>query len=78
MKVVNVYYAKTHFSQLLEKVDHGEEIIIGRSNKPIARLIPFKKASKPRKPGSWKGKVKIADDFDTLPKDIEDAFKGEE
>lgn len=76
MKVVNVYYAKTHLSQLLENVSHGQEIIIGKSGKPIARLIPFERPKTPRKPGQWKGKVTIAEDFDELPKDLTDAFGG--
>jgi antitoxin (DNA-binding transcriptional repressor) of toxin-antitoxin stability system len=49
----------------------GEEIIIAKSGKPVARLVPFEKPSQNRKPGSAKGKIIIADDFDApLPDDI--------
>lgn len=78
MKIVNVYDAKTHLSQLLDQVAHGEDIIIGKSGKPVARLIPFKGPTEPRKPGALKGKIKIADDFDELPEEILRAFYGDE
>ncbi len=77
MYTVNIYEAKTHLSSLLEKVAHGEEVVIGKAGKPIAKLIPFKKTTKTRKPGYWKGKVIIHEDFDTLPPEVLAAFKGE-
>lgn len=77
MKIVNVYQAKTHFSQLLDQVNQGEEVIIGKAGKPVARLIPFHGPAKPRKPGALKGKIKIAKDFDQLPDELIRAFKGE-
>ncbi len=49
MKVVNVHEAKTHLSRLLERVDAGEEIVIARNGKPVARLVPVSAA--PRRPG---------------------------
>ncbi len=68
---VNVYEAKTHFSKLLARVMTGEEIVIAKSGKPVARLVPIKKEIVPRTPGSAKGQVIIADDFDDpLPEDI--------
>ena len=62
MKTINVHEAKTHLSRLLESVAEGEEIIIARAGKPIAKLVPLK--SKPRRPGSLKGKIRIHEDFD--------------
>ena len=77
MILMNIYQAKTHFSQLIERVSQGEEVIIGKAGKPIAKLVPFHKERAPRKPGIWRGKVKNAKDFDELPPDLRDAFSGE-
>lgn len=77
MYTVNIYEAKTHFSKLLDKVAHGEEVVIGKAGKPIAKIIPFKKSTKARKPGFWKGKIVIHEDFDELPSGVLAAFKGE-
>jgi prevent-host-death family protein len=75
---VNVYEAKTHLSQLLDRAAAGEEIVIARSGRPIARLVPLSDASSQRRtPGAWRGKVSIADDFDELPPELEAAFRGE-
>ena len=71
MKIVNIHEAKTHLSRLLEDVAGGEDVIIAKSGKPVARLIPFRPALEPRVPGSMKGKIWIADDFDApLPPEI--------
>lgn len=63
-ETVNVHAAKTQLSRLLARVEAGEEIVIARSGKPVARLAPLAPARKPRKPGAWKDKVWIAPDFD--------------
>jgi prevent-host-death family protein len=63
-KQVNVYEAKTQLSKLLEQVEAGEEIVIARNGRPVARLVPAQRRRSPRVPGAWKGKVWIADDFD--------------
>ncbi len=63
-KKVNVHEAKTHFSKLLARVMEGEEIIIAKAGKPVARLVPIKKQPERRFPGSAKGKITIAPDFD--------------
>ena len=68
---VNIYEAKSKFSKLINQAIAGEEIIIAKSGKPVAKLVPFKKPNQNRKPGSAKGKIFIADDFDApLPEDI--------
>jgi len=77
MLVTNIYEAKTHLSKLLDQVQHGEEVIIGKAGKPIAKLIPYTAKRKNRKPGSLKGKIKIAKDFDELPEEMLKAFGGE-
>jgi len=76
---VNVYEAKTHLSQLLDRVAAGEEIVIARAGRPIARLVGLSdESSRRRIPGGWRGKIKIADDFDELPADLDAAFRGED
>ena len=65
MAVFNIHEAKTHFSKLLERVLRGEEVVIAKAGKPVARLLPFThKDATPRKPGIDKGKVIIQPDFD--------------
>jgi prevent-host-death family protein len=63
-KTVNVHEAKTHFSKLLGRVEQGEEIVIARAGRPVARLSPVSPASKKRVLGGARGQVWIADDFD--------------
>lgn len=75
---VNVYEAKTHLSQLLDRAAAGEEIVIARAGRPVARLVALRDdSSRRRVPGAWRGKVSIADDFDELPADLQAAFGGE-
>ena len=78
MRKVNVHEAKTKFSQLLERAHAGEEIIIAKAGNPVARLTAYQANASRRKPGIWKGKVVIADDFDSLPRRVANAFRGEE
>ncbi len=76
MLTVNTHEAKTQLSRLLARVNHGEEIIIARSGKPIAKLIPIKQNIAKRRPGIDKGKAWIADDFDAgLPKTLQSFFE---
>ena len=75
---VNTYEAKTHLSRLLERVERGEEIIIARAGRPVARLVPIANQRKPRVPGAWKGRIWMAPDFDELPEDILAAFEGDD
>jgi prevent-host-death family protein len=66
-KQVNVHHAKTHLSKLLAEVEKGQEVVLARDGKPIARLTPFTPSKKNRIPlGDLKGKIWIADDFDEL------------
>ncbi|MGI8773590.1 MAG: type II toxin-antitoxin system Phd/YefM family antitoxin [Actinomycetota bacterium] len=75
--LINVHEAKTHLSRLLERVAHGEEIVIGKAGKPVAKLVPYHEARGPRSPGAWKGRVRIAPGFDELPAEVAAAFLGE-
>jgi prevent-host-death family protein len=80
MTAYNVHEAKTHFSKLLQRALDGEEVVIAKAGKPVARVVPYEQPApaKPRVPGAWKGKVWIADDFDDeLPEEIAAAFRGE-
>lgn len=61
---VNVHEAKTHLSRLLERVEHGEEIVIARAGKPVARLVPIEAAAGKRPLGLYKGQIWMSDDFD--------------
>ncbi len=71
-KTVNIHEAKTHLSRLVEEAAAGEEIIIGKAGKPVARLTAY--TGEPRSPGAWKGRVRIADDFDELPPELAESF----
>lgn len=65
MTVFNVHDAKTHFSKLLERAMNGEEVVIAKAGKPVARLLPFVEENvSPRIPGIDKGRVTIMPDFD--------------
>lgn len=70
---VSLYDAKTHLSQLVEEAAQGREVVIAKSGKPKARLVPLavKEARHVRKPGGAKGRVRIARDFDApLPPEV--------
>jgi prevent-host-death family protein len=55
--IINIHEAKTHFSRLLGRVESGEEIVIAKAGKPVARLVPFINGIEKRKPGSAKGQI---------------------
>jgi prevent-host-death family protein len=63
-QMVNVHEAKTHLSRLLQRVIDGEEIVIAKAGKPVARLLPYNPAPAQRTPGNDAGKVIISPDFD--------------
>ncbi|MFP4393213.1 MAG: type II toxin-antitoxin system Phd/YefM family antitoxin [Desulfohalobiaceae bacterium] len=70
MQITNISEAKAQLSALIEKVMAGEEVIIGKAGKPVARIVKYENNRQQRQPGALKGKIKIADDFDMLPNDI--------
>ena len=77
MQTINIHDAKTHFSKLIEAVTQGERVIIAKAGKPVVELVAIEPAPPVRKPGSLKGKIKIADDFDApLADEILNAFEG--
>jgi prevent-host-death family protein len=76
MRDVNVHEAKTHLSRLLARVAAGEQVVISRAGRPVARLVPIDRSPAPRVPGADRGKVFIARDFDApLPDELLAAFQ---
>ncbi len=71
---VNVYEAKTQLSKLLDRAAAGEEIVIARNGRPVARLMPIQRRPVRRTPGAWRGAVWMAPDFDETPQEIIDAM----
>ncbi len=70
MKIVNIHEAKTHLSALLKLIQDGQEVIIAKKGKPIARLTEYNQKKTPRKGGQLNGKIKVSDSFDEWPEDI--------
>jgi prevent-host-death family protein len=68
----NVAEAKSRFSELVQKAMVGEEVIIAKDNKPVVKLVPLMAPGKARKPGSAKGQIWLAADFDATPADFQD------
>ena len=61
---INIHQAKTHLSRLIEDVASGNEVLIAKGGRPMARLVPLGRDDSPRRPGLLKGKLRIADEFD--------------
>lgn len=59
MDIFNISHAKTHLSALIARVEAGEEIVIGRADKPLAKLVPYKDAGRPSFLGAARGKIAI-------------------
>ena len=77
METVNVHEAKTHLSKLLQRVAKGEEIIIAKAGKPVARLIPETRKKK-RTLGTMQGKFVVPEDFNEPLPELEELFYGSE
>ena len=72
----NIHDAKTHFSRLLQRVLAGEEVVIAKAGKPVARIVPVRSTTE-RRPDQYLDRIWIADDFDApLPDELLDAFEG--
>jgi prevent-host-death family protein len=63
MAVVNVHEAKTHLSRLLSRVEKGEEVVIARAGKPVARIVPLEGGRRDRVPGSARGLIVLKRSF---------------
>ncbi|HEX7182662.1 MAG TPA: type II toxin-antitoxin system prevent-host-death family antitoxin [Thermoanaerobaculia bacterium] len=75
--IYNLYEAKTSLSRLVDRAASGEEIILSKAGKPLAKLVPFHRPPEPRQPGGWEGRIRISEDFDDpLPPELQAAFEG--
>jgi prevent-host-death family protein len=75
--VVNIQEAKTQLSRLVDRAAAGEEIVVARNGRPVARLVALDTADAPRRGGWARGEIRIGPDFDApLPDDIQAAFEG--
>lgn len=77
MQIRNIHNAKSHLSELVELAYSGEDVIICKAGKPMVKLVRYQEEEGTRQPGSWRGKVKIAKDFDDVTPEIETLFGGE-
>ena len=77
MPVVNIHAAKSQLSRLLDAAAAGEEVIIAKAGKPVAKLVPLKQRQEPRRLGVLAGRLHVPDDFDDpLPDDVIADFEG--
>ena len=74
MVVNTVTEAKVRLSELIALIQAGEDVIINKAGKPAAVLRSYRSSSPRRRPGTMRGKIRIAPDFDDLPKDLAEAF----
>jgi len=71
---VNIHAAKTHLSRLVERAEQGEETVIARNGKPVARLVPYHDQREPRQPGLLRGQIRILPGFDEVDEEIARLF----
>lgn len=77
MKIVNMHEAKSTLSQLVEQAERGEEILLARAGEPVARIVALRPGGR-RQLGAWRGRVRVADDFDApLPAVEQAGWEGE-
>ena len=74
MTITNISQAKAQLSALVERVLKGEEIVIGKAGRPVAKLVPFERVAEPREPGALAGQIVVSEDFDEWPDDMAVAF----
>ncbi len=73
MTVVNMHEAKTNLSKLVQRAAAGEEIIVAKAGEPVAKIVAYTPPPrKPRVPGSMKGQIWMAPDFDEIPEEFEE------
>jgi prevent-host-death family protein len=77
MDTINIHEAKTHLSRIVEEVAAGNEVLIAKAGKPMARMVPIDAGKAPIRFGVLKGKIRVAHDFDAaLPDDVLASFGG--
>jgi len=74
-EIVNIHAAKTNLSRLVERVEAGEEIIIGRAGKPVAKLVRYERVAPKRVPGRLKGQIRFLAGYDEADAEIERMFE---
>ena len=77
MIVTSIHEASKNLPRLIDKAASGEEIVIAKAGKAVAKLVAYRPSAEPRKPGLWRGQVRISKDFDSLPEDLLAAFNGD-
>ena len=78
MEQINIHFAKTHLSTLVEKAAAGESFIIAKAGKPLATVTAYEPPAEPARIGFLKGKISIPDDFNSMgSKEISEMFGGE-
>lgn len=79
MKITNISEAKSTLSSLIKRVTEGEEIVIGKAGRPVAKLVPYEQDTSARDldQAVWRGKMWMAPDFDELPGEVLGSFLGE-
>jgi len=70
MRAIPIHEAKTQFSRIIARVEAGEEVVVRRGAKPVAKIIAYSEPAEPRRPGALKGQIEIADDFDAPLEDF--------
>ncbi|MEO6121187.1 MAG: type II toxin-antitoxin system prevent-host-death family antitoxin [Acidimicrobiales bacterium] len=73
--LVNIQEAGLHLSELVERAAAGEEIILAKAGRPMARRVAYDGERRPRVPGALKGRIRISEDFDQTPAWLVDAFE---
>ena len=78
MDFINLDEAETHLSRLVERVEAGEELVIARAGRAVARLVPYRTRREPRTPGALKGRIRLAEGWDgpELGAEIAELFGG--
>ena len=76
MDTINMHAAKTHLSKIIDRVAKGETVLIGKAGEPLAVLSPYRPRREPRKAGALKGRIWIAEDFDSVDETIARDFMG--
>lgn len=74
--MVNMHEAKTHLSRLVDRAAAGEEVVIGKAGRPVARLVAYDENREPRSPGALRGRIWMADDLDDTPEEVISSFEG--
>ena len=73
--VVGIHEAKTTFSKLIKEAEAGNEVVVENHGKPVAKLVAYKPAPVPRKPGMFAGQIKVKAGFEELPEGFQEAFE---